>query len=109
VLQRASASADMRASANVLTIARSRSGLPSPQAGEPQARLSSARACRPRIGPNPYTTSQDATTELTDLPWVGHGVRKWEPEPLRWVGVHERYAAYRVADRREAATRSTES
>src|SRR5690242_14467957 len=90
-LQRASASADMSASANVLTIARSRSGLAA-------ARLSSARACRgrlsgavivlisfglrhledqpvavrlcgphpnaganPRIRSNPYTTSLDAT------------------------------------------------
>jgi hypothetical protein len=90
-LQRASASADMRASANVLTIARSRSGLAA-------ARLSSERACRgrlsgavivlislglrhledqpvavqlcghhpdaganPRIRSNPYTISMDAT------------------------------------------------
>ncbi|WP_105974783.1 NAD(P)/FAD-dependent oxidoreductase [Streptomyces geranii] len=42
-------------------------------------------------------------TELTDLPWVGHRVRKWEPEPLRWVGVRGMYATYRAADRRESA------
>ncbi|MBN0045063.1 FAD-dependent oxidoreductase [Streptomyces actuosus] len=46
-------------------------------------------------------------TELTDLPWVGHKVRKWEPEPLRWLGVHGMYATYRSADRRERASRST--
>ena len=25
-------------------------------------------------------------SDLVHLPWVGHRVRKWEPEPLRWVG-----------------------
>ncbi|RSS82708.1 FAD-dependent oxidoreductase, partial [Streptomyces sp. WAC05292] len=44
------------------------------------------------------------TTELTTLPWVNHRVRPWEPEPFRWLGVHALYAAYREADRREAAT-----
>ncbi|WP_111508961.1 NAD(P)/FAD-dependent oxidoreductase [Mycobacterium kyogaense] len=42
-------------------------------------------------------------TELTRLPWVGRRVRKWEPEPLRWLGVQTMYALYRNADRREAA------
>ena len=41
------------------------------------------------------------STELTRLPWVGRRVRKWEPEPLRWLGVHAMYAAYRTADRHE--------
>jgi glycine/D-amino acid oxidase-like deaminating enzyme len=41
-------------------------------------------------------------TELTALPWVNHRVRKWEPEPLRWLGVHGMYALYNAADRREA-------
>ncbi|OFW62515.1 MAG: hypothetical protein A2135_00795 [Actinobacteria bacterium RBG_16_67_15] len=27
-------------------------------------------------------------TELVHLPWVGHRARRWEPEPLRWVGVN---------------------
>jgi glycine/D-amino acid oxidase-like deaminating enzyme len=40
-------------------------------------------------------------TPLTRLPWVGHRVRRWEPEPLRWIGVHLVYALYRAADRRE--------
>lgn len=44
------------------------------------------------------------STELTTLPWVNHRVRRWEPEPLRWLGVQALYAAYREADRREAAT-----
>ena len=25
-------------------------------------------------------------TELTNLPVVGHRSRRWEPEPLRWIG-----------------------
>lgn len=41
-------------------------------------------------------------TELTRLPWVGRRVRRWEPEPLRWLGVQSMYALYRTADRREA-------
>ena len=41
-------------------------------------------------------------TELTRLPWTGRRVRRWEPEPLRWLGVHGMYALYRAADRREA-------
>jgi glycine/D-amino acid oxidase-like deaminating enzyme len=42
-------------------------------------------------------------TELTRLPWVNHGERRWEPEPLRWTGVHLVYGLYRLADRRERA------
>ncbi len=38
---------------------------------------------------------------LTSLPWVGHVSRRWEPEPLRWLGVQAMYAAYRLADRIE--------
>ncbi|MBT2467399.1 FAD-dependent oxidoreductase [Streptomyces sp. ISL-66] len=43
-------------------------------------------------------------TELTTLPWVNHRVRRWEPEPFRWLGVQALYAAYREADRRESTT-----
>ena len=39
---------------------------------------------------------------LTRLPWVNREVRKWEPEPLRWLGLHGTYAAYALADRAEA-------
>ncbi|GAB4067883.1 FAD-dependent oxidoreductase [Ancylobacter sonchi] len=42
-------------------------------------------------------------TELTRLPWVNRQVRQWEPEPLRWLGVHSMYQLYRLADQREAA------
>lgn len=41
-------------------------------------------------------------SDLTSLPWVEHRVRRWEPEPLRWLGVQAMYAAYRRADRAEA-------
>jgi hypothetical protein len=27
-------------------------------------------------------------TERTRLPFVGHRARRWEPEPLRWVGIN---------------------
>ncbi|MCM2394219.1 NAD(P)/FAD-dependent oxidoreductase [Streptomyces albipurpureus] len=51
-------------------------------------------------------SGQSGATDLSTLPWVGHKVRKWEPEPLRWLGVQAMYAAYRGADRRESAARS---
>lgn len=41
------------------------------------------------------------STALTTLPWVDHRVRRWEPEPLRWLGVRGLYAANRAADRAE--------
>ncbi|MBD8607067.1 FAD-dependent oxidoreductase [Aeromicrobium sp. CFBP 8757] len=40
-------------------------------------------------------------TGLTHLPWVDRPVRRWEPEPLRWLGVRAMYGLYREADRRE--------
>ncbi|MBW5483856.1 NAD(P)/FAD-dependent oxidoreductase [Streptomyces bambusae] len=49
-------------------------------------------------------SGQAGPTELTTLPWVNHRVRRWEPEPLRWLGVHALYAAYREADRQESRT-----
>ncbi|MDQ0333021.1 glycine/D-amino acid oxidase-like deaminating enzyme [Mesorhizobium sp. YL-MeA3-2017] len=42
-------------------------------------------------------------TDLTRLPWVNRTVRKWEPEPFRWLGVHSMYQLYRMADEREEA------
>ncbi|MEU5888329.1 FAD-dependent oxidoreductase [Streptomyces sp. NPDC047461] len=56
-----------------------------------------------------WDSGQGGTTELTGLPWVGHKVRKWEPEPFRWLGVQGMYATYRAADRREAGAHSAES
>lgn len=44
-----------------------------------------------------------ADSNLTRLPWVNRRVRKWEPEPLRWLGVHGMYGLYAMADRREEA------
>lgn len=43
-------------------------------------------------------------SELTQLPWVGNPARKWEPEPLRFIGARGVYRLYREADRREART-----
>ncbi|MFJ4619943.1 NAD(P)/FAD-dependent oxidoreductase [Streptomyces sp. NPDC088812] len=54
-------------------------------------------------------SGQGGPTGLTGLPWVGHRVRRWEPEPLRWLGVQGMYATYRAADRREAARHSAGS
>ncbi|CQD02430.1 glycine/D-amino acid oxidase [Mycolicibacterium conceptionense] len=44
-------------------------------------------------------------TPITELPWVGHQSRNWEPEPLRWLGVRGLYVAYKLADRHEAGGR----
>jgi glycine/D-amino acid oxidase-like deaminating enzyme len=41
-------------------------------------------------------------TELTRLPWVNRQARKWEPEPLRWLGTRAMYGLYQLADRLEA-------
>ena len=48
-------------------------------------------------------------TRLTALPWVNRRVRKWEPEPLRWLGVHGMYGLFAAADRREARRRGAPS
>ncbi|GGX63686.1 NAD(P)/FAD-dependent oxidoreductase [Streptomyces minutiscleroticus] len=50
-----------------------------------------------------HDSGQADPTDLTALPWVNHRTRRWEPEPLRWLGVQGLYAAYRAADRRERA------
>ncbi|MFD9092670.1 NAD(P)/FAD-dependent oxidoreductase [Streptomyces collinus] len=54
-------------------------------------------------------SGQGGRTGLTDLPWVNHKVRRWEPEPLRWLGVQGMYATYRAADRRELLRPSARS
>jgi len=41
-------------------------------------------------------------TALTSLPWVGHRSPRWEPEPLRWLGVNAGLQLARLADRDEA-------
>jgi len=44
-------------------------------------------------------------TELTRLPWVGHHSRRWEPEPLRWLGINAALRATTLADAEERLTR----
>jgi glycine/D-amino acid oxidase-like deaminating enzyme len=43
-------------------------------------------------------------TDLTRLPWVGHRSRRWEPEPLRWLGINAGLRAMTWADQEEART-----
>ncbi|HST65382.1 MAG TPA: FAD-dependent oxidoreductase [Mycobacteriales bacterium] len=43
-------------------------------------------------------------TRLTRLPWVGHRSRRWEPEPLRWLGAT---AVRRLATAADAAETRT--
>ena len=43
-------------------------------------------------------------TELTRLPWVGHRSRRWEPEPLRWLGINASRWLAASADAAEART-----
>lgn len=43
-----------------------------------------------------------ADTELTRLPWVGHRSPRWEPEPLRWLGVNAGLWTMKLADRSES-------
>jgi glycine/D-amino acid oxidase-like deaminating enzyme len=37
-------------------------------------------------------------SDLTALPWVGHHSRRWEPEPLRWLGINAALRATRALD-----------
>ncbi|MGA2210334.1 MAG: FAD-dependent oxidoreductase, partial [Acidimicrobiales bacterium] len=37
-------------------------------------------------------------------PWVNHRSPRWEPEPLRWLGVNAGLVAMQWADRVEART-----
>jgi glycine/D-amino acid oxidase-like deaminating enzyme len=46
----------------------------------------------------------DRRSELTLLPWVGHRSPRWEPEPLRWLGVHAGLALNDSAARVEKRT-----
>ncbi|SMH29661.1 Glycine/D-amino acid oxidase [Rathayibacter oskolensis] len=52
---------------------------------------------------------REGRTPLTGLPWVDHRVRRWEPEPLRWLAVTTLYGAYGLADAAEARGRATTS
>ncbi|MGP0221375.1 NAD(P)/FAD-dependent oxidoreductase [Paenarthrobacter sp. NCHU4564] len=46
-------------------------------------------------------------TERTSLPWVGYRAPKWEPEPIRWLGVHGMYSLFGFADKWEEHRGST--
>ncbi|GAA1952936.1 FAD-binding oxidoreductase [Catenulispora subtropica] len=43
-------------------------------------------------------------TEITRLPWVNHRSRRWEPEPLRWIGANIGLRTMDAADAEEART-----
>ena len=47
----------------------------------------------------------DSDTDLRRLAWTDRKVRRWEPEPMRWLGVRAMYGLYRTADRRETVKR----
>lgn len=44
------------------------------------------------------------STELTGLPWVDHRSRRWEPEPLRWLGANAGLRVVALADVEERVT-----
>lgn len=43
-------------------------------------------------------------TRLIHLPWVDHRSPRWEPEPLRWLGINAGLRAMTVADSEERLT-----
>ena len=45
-----------------------------------------------------------ADSEITRLPWVDHRSPRWEPEPLRWLGVNAGLQVMSWADREESRT-----
>ena len=45
-----------------------------------------------------------ADTDLVHLPWVQHRSRRWEPEPLRWLGINAGLRAMTLADAEEERT-----
>jgi len=46
-------------------------------------------------------TSPETTTDFTRLPFVQHHSKKWEVEPLRWLGVNAGLALAKRADQVE--------
>jgi len=46
----------------------------------------------------------ETQSELTTLPWVNHVSRKWEPEPLRWIGANLGLQVMQRADSYEQKT-----
>jgi glycine/D-amino acid oxidase-like deaminating enzyme len=45
-----------------------------------------------------------ADSDLVTLPWVNHHSRRWEPEPLRWLGINAGLRAMTLADTEESRT-----
>jgi glycine/D-amino acid oxidase-like deaminating enzyme len=43
-------------------------------------------------------------TDLTTLPWVNHSSPRWEPEPLRWLGINAGLRGMTLADHEESLT-----
>lgn len=43
----------------------------------------------------------DLDSDLRSLPWVGRRSPRWEPEPLRWLGVNAGTVVFAAADRTE--------
>lgn len=43
-------------------------------------------------------------SDLVTLPWVDHRSRRWEPEPLRWLGINAGLRAMTLADSEEVRT-----
>jgi len=46
----------------------------------------------------------DRATDITTLPWVGHLSPRWEPEPIRYVGINAGLRLASAADRAEDRT-----
>lgn len=49
------------------------------------------------------------STERTALPWNDHDSGRWEPEPIRFAGVHAMYRMFGVADAWEERTGARET
>ncbi|MBA2773418.1 MAG: FAD-dependent oxidoreductase [Nocardioidaceae bacterium] len=47
----------------------------------------------------------ETPSQLTDLPWVNHISPRWEPEPLRWLGMNAGLRAMSLADPEERVTK----
>ena len=46
----------------------------------------------------------DTRSDLTRLPWVNHRSPRWDPEPLRWLGINAGLRVMSWADRQEERT-----
>ena len=51
----------------------------------------------------------DTGDPITRLPWVGHRSRRWEPEPIRWMGIRSGLRLAKWADRMEERTQRPSS